>query len=172
MEIFARAAAFVSSQALARAKSRLALVRARMLRVLQSQIDSYRASPTPPMSQSSSWRRRSPVNSTLNGQGPQGGDSPAREQPQANFSKTTNRDPDSRQHRHTAAAISTSRSTGPTFGRAGPERRIESAFHPIASEPSQDLVERGTRTPCGGGKNALHVRRGACTLTACTSGSY
>ena len=43
MEIFARAAGFVSGQALTRAKSRLALARARMLRVLQSQIDSYRA---------------------------------------------------------------------------------------------------------------------------------
>ena len=43
MEIFARAAEFVSGQALTRAKSRLALARARMLRVLQSQIDSYRA---------------------------------------------------------------------------------------------------------------------------------
>ena len=43
MEIFAHAAGFVSGQALTRAKSRLALARARMLRVLQSQIDSYRA---------------------------------------------------------------------------------------------------------------------------------
>ena len=43
MEIFAHAAEFVSGQALTRAKSRLALARARMLRVLQSQIDSYRA---------------------------------------------------------------------------------------------------------------------------------
>ena len=43
MEIFARAAEFVSGQALARAKSRLAFARVRMLRVLQSQIDSYRA---------------------------------------------------------------------------------------------------------------------------------
>jgi transposase len=43
MEIFARAAEFVSGQALTRAKSRLALARVRMLRVLQSQIDSYRA---------------------------------------------------------------------------------------------------------------------------------
>jgi transposase len=43
MEIFAHAAEFVSGQALTRAKSRLALARVRMLRVLQSQIDSYRA---------------------------------------------------------------------------------------------------------------------------------
>jgi hypothetical protein len=43
MEIFARAAEFVSGQALTRAKSRLAFARVRMLRVLQSQIDSYRA---------------------------------------------------------------------------------------------------------------------------------
>ena len=43
MEIFAPAAEFVSGQALTRAKSRLALARVRMLRVLQSQIDSYRA---------------------------------------------------------------------------------------------------------------------------------
>ena len=43
MEIFARAAEFVSGQALTRAKSRLALARVRMLRVLKSQIDSYRA---------------------------------------------------------------------------------------------------------------------------------
>jgi transposase len=42
-EIFAHATGFVSGQALTRAKSRLALARARMLRVLQSQIDSYRA---------------------------------------------------------------------------------------------------------------------------------
>ena len=38
MEIFARAAEFVSGQALTRAKSRLAFARVRMLRVLQSQI--------------------------------------------------------------------------------------------------------------------------------------
>ena len=43
MEIFAHATGFVSGQALTRAKSRLALARMRMLRVLQSQIDSYRA---------------------------------------------------------------------------------------------------------------------------------
>ena len=43
MEIFAHAAEFVSGQALTRAKSRLALARVTMLRVLQSQIDSYRA---------------------------------------------------------------------------------------------------------------------------------
>ena len=43
MEIFAHATGFVSGQALTRAKSRLALARARMLRVLQSQIDSYHA---------------------------------------------------------------------------------------------------------------------------------
>jgi transposase len=43
MEIFAHATGFVSGQALTRAKSRLALARVRMLRVLQSQIDSYRA---------------------------------------------------------------------------------------------------------------------------------
>jgi hypothetical protein len=43
MKIFARAAGFVSGQALTRAKSRLALARVSMLRVLQSQIDSYRA---------------------------------------------------------------------------------------------------------------------------------
>ena len=43
MQIFARATGFVSGQALTRAKSRLALARARMLRVLQSQIDSYHA---------------------------------------------------------------------------------------------------------------------------------
>jgi hypothetical protein len=43
MEIFGRAAEFVSGQALTRTKSRLALARVRMLRVLQSQIDSYRA---------------------------------------------------------------------------------------------------------------------------------
>jgi hypothetical protein len=42
MKILARAAEFVSGQALTRAKSRLALARVRMLRVLQSQIDSYR----------------------------------------------------------------------------------------------------------------------------------
>jgi transposase len=43
MEIFARAHEFVSGSALTRAKSRMALTRARMLRVLQSQIDAYRA---------------------------------------------------------------------------------------------------------------------------------
>jgi transposase len=43
MEIFARAGEFVSGEALTRAKSRLALVRARMLRTLQGQIDAYRA---------------------------------------------------------------------------------------------------------------------------------
>jgi len=43
MEIFARAHEFVSGPALTRAKSRMALTRARMLRVLQIQIDAYRA---------------------------------------------------------------------------------------------------------------------------------
>ena len=43
MEIFARASEFASGQALTRAKSRLALARARMLRTLQNQIDTYRA---------------------------------------------------------------------------------------------------------------------------------
>jgi len=43
MEIFARAGEFVSGEALTRARSRLALARARMLRTLQSQIDAYRA---------------------------------------------------------------------------------------------------------------------------------
>jgi transposase len=43
MEIFARAGEFVSGQALTRAKSRLAVARARVLRTLQSQIDAYRA---------------------------------------------------------------------------------------------------------------------------------
>jgi transposase len=43
MEIFARAGEFVSGEALTRAKSRLALARARMLRTLQNQIDAYRA---------------------------------------------------------------------------------------------------------------------------------
>jgi transposase len=43
MEIFGRACQFLSGQALTRAKSRLALARARMLRVLQNQIDAYRA---------------------------------------------------------------------------------------------------------------------------------
>ena len=43
MEIFARAGEFASGQALTRAKSRLALARARMLRTLQNQIDAYRA---------------------------------------------------------------------------------------------------------------------------------
>jgi transposase len=43
LEIFARAHQFVSGQALTRAKSRMALTRARLLRVLQLQIDAYRA---------------------------------------------------------------------------------------------------------------------------------
>ena len=43
LEIFARADEFVSGEALTRAKSRLALARVRMLRVLQSQIEAYRA---------------------------------------------------------------------------------------------------------------------------------
>jgi transposase len=43
MEIFAHAHEFVSGVALTRAKSRLAVTRARMLRVLQIQIDAYRA---------------------------------------------------------------------------------------------------------------------------------
>ena len=43
MEVFARAGEFGSGEALTRAKNRLALARARMLRVLQSQIDAYRA---------------------------------------------------------------------------------------------------------------------------------
>lgn len=43
MEIFSRAGEFTSGEALTRAKSRLALARARMLRLLQSQIDAYRA---------------------------------------------------------------------------------------------------------------------------------
>lgn len=43
MEIFARAGEFVSGEARTRAKSRLALALARMLRTLQSQIDAYRA---------------------------------------------------------------------------------------------------------------------------------
>jgi transposase len=42
MELFARAAEFVSGDAITRAKSRLALARTRMLRTLQSQIDAYR----------------------------------------------------------------------------------------------------------------------------------
>ena len=42
MEIFARAHEFVSGPALTNAKSRLAVTRARMLRVLQAQIDAYR----------------------------------------------------------------------------------------------------------------------------------
>jgi len=42
MEIFARAGEFTSGESLTRAKSRLALARARMLRLLQSQIDAYR----------------------------------------------------------------------------------------------------------------------------------
>jgi len=43
LAIFARAHEFVSGPALTNAKSRLALTRARMLRVLQTQIDAYRA---------------------------------------------------------------------------------------------------------------------------------
>ncbi|HEY5704872.1 MAG TPA: IS110 family transposase [Chthoniobacterales bacterium] len=43
MEIFARAGEFVSGEVLTRTKSRLALARTRMLRILQSQIDAYRA---------------------------------------------------------------------------------------------------------------------------------
>ena len=43
MKIFARAHEFVSGPALTAAKSRMALARARMLRVLQNQIDDYRA---------------------------------------------------------------------------------------------------------------------------------
>jgi transposase len=43
LEIFARAGEFVSGEALTRAKSRLALVRARLLRVLEDQIEAYRA---------------------------------------------------------------------------------------------------------------------------------
>ena len=43
LEIFARAGKFASGEALTRAKSRLALVRTRMLRTLQIQIDAYRA---------------------------------------------------------------------------------------------------------------------------------
>lgn len=43
LEIFARAGAFASGEALTRAKSRLALARVRMLRTLQSQINAYRA---------------------------------------------------------------------------------------------------------------------------------
>ncbi len=43
MEIFARASEFTSGEALTRAKSRLALARARILRTLQGQIDAYRA---------------------------------------------------------------------------------------------------------------------------------
>ena len=42
MEVFARAHEFVSGPALTSAKSRLAVTRARMLRVLQNQIDAYR----------------------------------------------------------------------------------------------------------------------------------
>jgi len=43
IEIFARAGEFVSGQALTRAKSRLAVARARVLRTLENQIDAYRA---------------------------------------------------------------------------------------------------------------------------------
>lgn len=43
LEIFARAGEFVSGEALTRAKSRLALARVRMLRVLHNQIEAYRA---------------------------------------------------------------------------------------------------------------------------------
>lgn len=43
LEIFARAHQFVSGPALTSAKSRMALTRTRMLRVLQTQIDAYRA---------------------------------------------------------------------------------------------------------------------------------
>ena len=43
MEIFARASEFVSGVVLTRTKSRLALTRTRMLRVLQNQIEGYRA---------------------------------------------------------------------------------------------------------------------------------
>jgi transposase len=42
MEIFARAGEFISGEALTRAKSRLALARAKMLRTLQNQLDAYR----------------------------------------------------------------------------------------------------------------------------------
>ena len=43
LEIFARASQFVSSEVLTRTKSRLVLARTRMLRVLQNQIEAYRA---------------------------------------------------------------------------------------------------------------------------------
>lgn len=43
LEIFARAHEFISGDPLTRTKSRLALARARMLRVLQNQIEAYRA---------------------------------------------------------------------------------------------------------------------------------
>jgi transposase len=43
LDVFARASEFVSGEALTRAKSRLALTRARMLRTLQGQLDAYRA---------------------------------------------------------------------------------------------------------------------------------
>jgi transposase len=43
LEIFARAGQLVSSQALTRARSRLALARVRMLRTLQGQLEAYRA---------------------------------------------------------------------------------------------------------------------------------
>jgi transposase len=43
MEIFGQASQFASSEVLTRAKSRLALARTRMLRVLQNQIEAYRA---------------------------------------------------------------------------------------------------------------------------------
>jgi len=42
MEVVARAGEFVSGDAITRARSRMALARARMLRTLQSQIDAYR----------------------------------------------------------------------------------------------------------------------------------
>ena len=43
LEIFARASEFVSGEVLTRTKSRLALTRTRMLRVLEHQIEAYRA---------------------------------------------------------------------------------------------------------------------------------
>jgi transposase len=43
LEIFARASQFASSEVLTRTKSRLALARTRMLRVLHNQIEAYRA---------------------------------------------------------------------------------------------------------------------------------
>jgi transposase len=42
LEVFARASEFTSSEALTRAKSRLAVARARMLRTLQAQLEAYR----------------------------------------------------------------------------------------------------------------------------------